>query len=329
MIDENDHLKYRYATHEDIDETTAEEDFAEFIPKQTNRLIPHIRTKKITHHLQPTTKVQQAITKNVFAGNTDPNAKFEVNVGNKKTPSKAFLNVVNESSSKELDWFHIAVHNIVCSFFNAGIKHFTAKMVAKELNQNKPTKNYIKEIEQALLQMGTTYVNIDHQDQAKQWNKPFADDISKTVIRFRYMLKMDIDVEVYLNNTQTTTFMLNEQPPLLEYALMYEQNETLDKHLIDIAGQARVDRTTTAIRQYLIHRINMMRGKGAIKNNSILFSTLYDELNLSEVEKSNRNKRDKIKKHVDNILKAFKNNGYVKSYSFQGYTSTGKIIIKV
>lgn len=329
MTDENEHLKYRYTTNEDIDETTAEEDFAEFIPKKPNRQIPHIRTKKLTQSLHPTTKMQQAVTKDVFAGNTDPNAEFELSVGTKKTPAKAFLNVVNESSSKKLDWFHIAVHNVVCSFFNAGETHFTAKMVAKELNQNKPTKNYVKEIEQALLQMATTYVNINHQDQAKQWKKPFADDTSKTVIQFRYMLKMDIDVEVYLNNTQTNVFMLNEQPPLLEYALMYEQNATLDKHLIDIAGQARIDRTTTAIWQYLIHRINMLKGKGAVKNNSILFSTLYDELNLSDDEKSNRNKRDKIKKHVDNILKAFKNNGYIKSYSFQGYTSTGKIIIKV
>lgn len=313
----------------DYRQPTAEEEFAELIPKQPNRQKPHIRTKKLTQSLHPTTKMQQAVTKDVFAGNTDPNANFELNVGNKKTPSKAFLNVVNESSSKKLDWFHIAVHNAVCSFFNAGETHFTAKMVAKELNQNKPTTKYIKEIEQALLQMATTYVNINHQDQAKQWKKPFADDTSKTVIQFRYMLKMDIDVEVYLNNTQTNVFVLNEQPPLLEYALMYEQNETLDKHLIDIAGQARVDRTTTAIKQYLIHRINMLRGKGNVMNNGILFSTLYGELNLSDDEKSNRNKRDKIKKHVDNILKAFKNNGYIKSYSFQGYTSTGKIVIEV
>lgn len=329
MIDENEHLKYRYTTHEDAIETTAEEDFAEFIPKQPNRLIPHIRTGKITQHLHPTTKMQQAVTKDAFAGNTDPNAKFELSVGTKKTPSKAFLNVVNESSSKKLDWFHIAVHNVVCSFFNAGETHFTAKMVAKELNQNKPTKNYVKEIEQALLQMGTTYVNIDHQDQAKRWKKPFADDNSKTVIQFRYMLKMDIDVEVYLNNTQTNVFVLNEQPPLLEYALMYEQNETLDKHLIDIAGQARVDRTTTAIWQYLIHRINMLRGKGNVKNNGILFSTLYDELNLSDDEINNKTKRYGIKKHTENILGAFKNNGYIKNYELKGDTVSGKIIIKV
>lgn len=329
MIDENEHVEYRYTINEDIDETTAEEDFAEFIPKQPNRQIPHIRTKKLTQSLQPTTKMQQAVVKDMFSGNTDPNAKFELSVGNKKTPAKAFLNVVNESSSKKLDWFHIAVHNAVCSFFNAGETHFTAKMVAKELNQNKPTTKYIKEIEQALLQMATTYVNINHQDQAKQWKKPFADDTSKTVIQFRYMLKMDIDVEVYLNNTQTNVFVLNEQPPLLEYALMYEQNETLDKHLIDIAGQARVDRTTTAIKQYLIHRINMLRGKGNIKNNGILFSTLYDELSLSEVEKSNKTKRYGIKKHVDNILKAFKNNGYIKSYELKGDTVKGKVIIEV
>lgn len=323
MIDNNEF------EHDTYRGRSAEEEFAEFIPKQANRLIPHVRTKKLTRLLHPTTKVQQALTKDVFAGNNDPNAKFEVSVGNRKTPTKAFLNVVNESSSKKLDWFHIAVHNVVCSFFNAGIKHFTAKMIAKELNQNKPTKNYKKEIEQALLQMATTYVNINHQDQAKRWNMPFADDTSKTVIQFRYMLKMDIDVEVYLNNTQTNVFVLNEQPPLLEYALMYEQNETLDKHLIDITGQARIDRATTAIWQYLIHRINMLRGKGTIKNNSILFSTLYDELNLSETERNSEDKRNKIKNKIENILIAFKNNGFIKNYSFQGYTSTGKIVIKV
>lgn len=329
MIDENEHLKYRYTTHEDVDYVSAEEDFAEFLPKKSNELIPRIKTKKLTQLLMPTTKVQQAITKDVFVGNNDPEVNFEVSVGNRKTPAKAFLNVVNESSSKQLDWFHIAVHNAVCSFFNAGVKHFTAKMIAKELNQNKPTKNYTKEIEQALIQMATTYVNINHQDQAKRWNKPFAEDTAKTIIQFRYMLKMDIDVEVYLNNTQTNVFVLNEQPPLLEYALMYEQNETLDKYLVDIAGQVRIDRTTTAIWQYLIHRINMLRGKGSIKNNSILFSTLYTELNLSDDDIHSKTKRYAIKKHIENILGAFKNNGYIKSYSFKGDTVSGKIYIKV
>lgn len=248
---------------------------------------------------------------------------------------------VQNSDKNPITHFDQAVHEVACTFYSAGQHYFTANQVAQKLigaNSVKVTDTLIKNITKSIQKMATTFVAIDHSKQFYQWDKHKEYEVEdvETEISLRYMLNVDIDLKIKMNGNEASAFRINQMPPFLEYSSIYNQLVTLQDALIDTSSYLTHNTETIAIKHYLNKRIQDL--KGMRKNNKkmnvsdIKYQSMYEELNKPQLMNNNaRKQRERFIKHVENILKAYKDNGYIKDYTLTHHkkdnTLTGKIII--
>lgn len=344
MIDEN--VEYRYRINEDIDETTAEEDFAEFIPKQSNKIIPNVRTNKITNHLHLTAKVQRTVTHKDFV-NPEDNYKIvkDVNVGGKNNKVLVGLNVKYDVEDLGLTPFDLYVHNYVCNYVYNDQTIFTSTMIARDMiGQEKDLKSrtkLVEDIENSLLKMRLTTIEIDHTEQAIKHAKVLDGKDVKSSIIGDYMISLSYKKDVLLNGGKTTkamTFQVKEIPPLFEYAQLYNQLATVDLKRIDTSKPIKYGKKVVSIRHdervmtlkfELIGLIEAFKNKkNNVKSSEVKFKTLFERVELID-EYNNKKQRYNLTKHIEKLLTAFAENNYIKGFEFLGNSLTGKIVIKV
>lgn len=295
-----------------------------------NKELPIIKSNKTNTSLSLMSKAVNKVKDDNFL-NTDT-----IGVIVDKNDTTVLLTVINKIADEPISPFDLSVHNTVCTLYNENNTHFTAKMIAQKLigKSTKPSKNLIRDVELSLYKMGKTYIGIDHEEQYNSWNKEAGNDEEvETNIKMRYMLQLDIDLKIKLNNNVTSAFRLNRTPPLLEYTKVYRQLASTKDELIDTSGYLTHNSETIAIKEYLKNRIEVfesMRSRNKKFNTTdISYKKLYEELKkgylIQPGERSEN--RKKLLNHVTNILEAFKHNGWIKSYSHSGNTINGKVAI--
>ena len=329
MIDEN--VEYRYSTHEDVIETTAEEDFAEFIN------IKNIKTERLPSLTLPTTKVQKHVTEDIFR-NLEQNGLLGVNVGGKSSKVLVGLNVDYKIEGLELTPFDLKVHNIVCSHHFHGQNEISTATIAREmigLTENKD-KNYrfnrrtklLEDIKQSLIKMTAVIVTIDHTQQAEKHSGVVQDDDLKSKTITETILSGRFEEDKLYNGNKSEYFHLYYTPPLFEYAQLYNQIATVDIRLIDTRS-LRHDKKVVTLKFELIELIESFKNqKNSVKSSEVNFKTLFKRAGMIDLH-SDKKQRYSITKQIERLLTVFKENSYIKDYEFKGNSVTGKIIIKV
>lgn len=331
MIDENEHLKYRYTTNEDIDETTAEEDFAEFIN------IKNIKTERLPSLTLPTTKVQKHVTEDIFR-NLEQNGLLGVNVGGKSSKVLVGLNVDYKIEGVELTPFDLKVHNIVCSHHFHGQNEISTAAIARELiglTENKD-KNYrfnrrtklLEDIKQSLIKMTAVIVTINHTQQAEKHSGVVKNDESQSKEITETILSGRFETDKLYNGNKSEYFHLYYTPPLFEYAQLYNQIATVDIRLIDTRS-LRHDKKVVTLKFELVELIESFKNqKNSVKSSEVNFKTLFKRAGMIDLH-SDKKQRYSITKQIERLLTVFKENSYIKDYEFKGNSVTGKIIIEV
>lgn len=296
--------------------------------------IPVIRSKKTTSTLGLTSKVSNLVKDNHFTNDEQLGVRVD------KQDTQVLLTVINKIADEPITPFDLTVHNIVSTFYSEEQQYFTSKQIAQKLIGDKKTKPYktlITDVEQSLYKMAKTFIGIDHTEQFSNWKiqDKYEDDQIEANIKMRYMLNLDIDLTIKLNNNVVSSFKLNQTPPLLEYSKIYRQLATTEDKLIDTAGYLTHNQDTVAIKYYLKDRIEAFKSirsrKKKINNSDISYKTMYEYLNLQHLLTDRSENRMKFLNHVKNILEAYKNNGFIKSYKLthegRDTTINGKIVI--
>lgn len=313
------------------------DNYIEYRSQGTNdKEILSLKYSKTKNTLQLTNKVSKNIGHEIFSNNED-NEVLDVLVDNNDTSVEL---MVNQSDSNSITHFDKAVHEVVCTFYNEGQIYFTTNQIVQKLigtdTKTKASKTLLDKINQSILKMRKTDITINHSNQFDKWNKHEEYEDSDTEISLRYMLNVNVDVTVKMNGNETTAFKVNEIPPLLEYSNIYKQLVSLSDELIDTSGYLTHNNETIAIKHYLNNRIQEMKGmrKGRKVNNSkeISYETMYKALNKPQLMNNNaRKQRQRLINHVENILRAYKENGYISDYNLthksKDTTKNGKIVI--
>jgi hypothetical protein len=331
MMSKNEHVEYRYSFHEDSGRISAEEDFADIIINK------NIKTERLPNLTLPITKVQKHVTEDIFR-NPNQNGLLGVNVGGKSKKVLVGLNVDYKIEGLELTPFDLKVHNLICSHHFHGQNEISTATIARELiglteskdenyKFNRRTK-LLEDIRQSLIKMTAVIVTIDHTQQAIKHSSVVQDNDLKSKKITETILSGRFEEEKLYNGNKSEYFHLYYTPPLFEYAQLYNQIATVDPKLIDTRS-LRHDKKVVTLKFELVELIESFKNqKNSVKSSEVKFKTLFKRAGMIDLH-SDKKQRYSITKQIERLLTVFKENSYIKGYSFQGNSVTGKIIIKV
>lgn len=134
-------------------------------------------------------------------------------------------------------------------------------------------------------------------------------------------------VEVRAGGHTTTAYKILEPPVLYDYARLTGQVITVPSLLLDVrdssGGKISNTETRIAVKGYLMRRISVMKGKTANRQSkTILYSTMYEELGLTDLSRA---ERQRIRNYCLEVLEYWKSKDFIKGYSeqIQGKKKTG------
>lgn len=314
MIDENNilDLPYRLATHQ-IDEEQY---------KPIN-----VKASRLEKMVATTAKLpRNIIDKRV--SNLSSEQYLSVNVNDKDSPTLVDFRLEGSMAFVGGIYFDLVVHEIVCSFYEKGLHTFTSAMVAQEMLGRSAKidrrSSTVKLVERSLTKLGTTMIAIDDTKQAERWNNgeriPLAQD---NILYLR-------SGKVIINGKEARGYYLLRSPILLDYSRHYNNEvSSTDAYLIDTSKHVRHDERSIPLKFALKAFIEFIISNKNLHFSEIRFDTLFERVGLLEETKADAKKRKRMKNHIENILTAFKHNGYIKNFKFHGNTLTGKIVIEV
>lgn len=220
-------------------------------------------------------------------------------------------NIVADMS--KLTNFDMSIYDAVVSLIEDGNYIMSPAMIFRKLTGQPAeafvTQHQIDEVKQSMERLRSVYAAVDHTDQARAYRK----DVDTYIIR-DYLLVYEEQVAI-LNGAIVEAYVFPfdakgkiKQPILHRYADMYKQIQSIPYKLLAVP----INNTPSNIelRDYLFRRIWAIRS-GSISN-KILFSTLYEDLGLSNEP---RTKKQRTREAVTAILEFLKKEGDIKGYS--------------
>lgn len=314
MIDENSiiDLPYRLATHQ-IDEEQ---------PKLLN-----VKTGRLEKVVASTAKLPRNIIDKRLL-NLPSEQYLSVNVNDTNNPTLVDFRLEGSMAFVGGTPFDLVVHEIVCSFYEKGIHTFTSAMVAQEMLGRSAKidrrSSIVKLVDRSLTKLGTTMIAIDDTKQAERWNDGERIPLAKDNILYLRSGR------VLVNGKEAHGYYLLRSPILLDYSRHYNNEvSSTDAYLIDTSKHVRHDEKSISLKFALKAFIEFIINSKNLHFSEIRFDTLFERVDLLEETKVDAKKRKRMKNHIENILTAFKHNGYIKDFKFHGNTLTGKIEIKV
>lgn len=292
--------------------------------------ITHIKSVPTNYIMSMVSKV----AKNVKNPLLNEDQSLNIKVDNNDT--KVLLSLINAVADTHISHYDLTVHNAVCTLYYEGNKEITPKQIAKKIigKNVKIRKHHTDSITASVTKMKKTLIAIDHREQFINWNKEKEAGSDYYISdKFDSMLNIVIERGRYLNNNKVEfTFHIKETPPILDYSILYKQIANTKDELIDTSGYlTKYDETTIALRSYLVERIEGFKSQRAankkINTFDISYKTMYESVGKSELIEGRSEYRNRFLKNVNSILDAFKNNGWIKSYSHSGNTINGKVTI--
>lgn len=311
--------------------------------KTTNTIEQNIVEVKQTPKLENRADTVCKITKGVFEGlkNKDGNTVSLINDSLIPVPlwtnrkgkgvviavslnlEPEFLrdNGISLTGKKTLSGSAREVYSILLSYYLEGVVKVTMGMIGKSLfdviDSAHLTENQRKYIENGLIEIFSTHIRIE---------SDFTIDTANAMKNITLKEEKNVDIREYdllFPGRLTTAYVkgkivdsvaiLDRMPSLykLQTALNGCVIRTPMKYL-GTPGTNDIDKVT--IKGYLWRRVEAMKNKNNnIHRNTILFEKILSEVGAKR-DRSQRNRISSIKKKTENILNAWKKNGYIKDY---------------
>lgn len=271
----------------------------------------------------------------VFYSDDDENFKKSYIRVDNNNNTQVVLALLNEITTNKLEQLDLYVYSVVHTFYANGRHYITNKQVAEKLAGGKLKSNHqlIKDVGKSLFKLSNTKIYLNHEEQIKNWNIPEKIEITPESALIKPLLNLESRANIIMNNNIVDGHEIVRSPALYEYDALYNQLSTLDDTLINTQRFLTHNKETLELKRVLITRIETMKRirsnspKSRINKKDISFKSLYDEVVKQELLDAPSKKRTNYLKHIENILSAFKNNGYIKNYRIEGNTKDGKIVI--
>jgi hypothetical protein len=301
------------------------------LPSENTSVIPYtiFSTTKLFRNLPNIDFVDAE----VFYDDEDDNLqKNYIKVGDN---TEIIVALLNEFTNTNLGKFDLYVYSIVHTFYANGRRFFTNKQVAEKLTGSKLKSKHdlIKKVDNSIFKLSNTTIYLNHKQQITNWNISEKVEVTPESVMRKKLLNLESHLHVKMNNNIVDAHEIVRAPALYEYDSVYKQLVTLDDALTNTQGYLTHTTETIGLKFTLFYRIETMKRMRMLNENKrmnkkdISFKSLYEETDHSELLDAPSKKRTNYLKHIENILKAFKNNGYIKNYHIEGNTKDGKIII--
>lgn len=241
--------------------------------------------------------------------------------------------LLNEFTNINLGKFDLFVYSVVHTFYATGRRFFTNKQVAEKLTGSKLKSKHdlIKKVDNSIFKLSNTTIYLNHKQQITNWNISEKVEITPDSVMRKKLLNLESHLHVKMNNNIVDAHEIVRAPALYEYDSVYKQIATLDDELTSTRGFLTHNTETIGLKFTLFYRIETMKNTRKLKkrmnNKDISLKSLYEETDHLELLDSPSKKRTNYLKHIENILAAFKSNGYIKNYRIEGNTKDGKIVI--
>lgn len=266
-----------------------------------------------TSYIMPNNKLANSIDK----------IKHEANliVKNHDLPEKQVLtnvtinyddeNIQIYDKDKRFTPYDRAVHNAVCSIYEAGNELFTPDQVYRVMN-GLDDSQYVGPqakgaVTKSIDKMRRMYTKVVYTDEARERGL----DVEKA--EFEDHILSVKKVTLAAGGKEVTGYKFNGSKPLIyEYAQFTKQVLTVPIELLNTKDVIRSTPEVIVIREYLIRRIEVMK-ENKDTSNKILFERIFNEIDHPE---PTTDKARKVRNNVEKLLSKFKKEKYIKDFKF-------------
>lgn len=223
-------------------------------------------------------------------------------------------NIQIANKDKRFTPYDRAVHNSVCSIFEAGNSTFTPDQVYRCMNglnnTEKVSPQAIESVTESIDKIRRMYTKILIDKEAKEYG------LDKIIMEDHILSAKKITLEAGGHEVVGYKFNYsnNSKPIIYEYAQITGQVLTIPRELLNTKDVIRSTTEVTIIREYLIRRIEVMKRKGnKHQSNKIRFISIYKEIGQDDPTKQ---KAQRVRENIEKLLGSFKDNDYIKGYKF-------------
>lgn len=230
---------------------------------------------------------------------------------------------------KVITGFDKAVYNSVSTLYEAGNRQVSAQDVFRTMNGNtkrRPSPKQTERITNSIRKMMYTAIYMDFSAELQRIGMTIDDDrITRGKVETQ-MLQATIGMAQTENGRTVTVYRLSAEPILLTYCKSKKQIITVPIALLDTSEAASSTETITAIREYLIQQIELMRHDRR-NNATIRYSTIYEKTDTPAPE--NRTEARRLRNQIKAVLDVWTARGYIKGYADakEGQSVTGITIL--
>lgn len=235
--------------------------------------------------------------------------------------SASLINMDNVTlKGKPYTSYDRAVHDTVCSMYHEGIRSFTVKQVWRAMNHKTGKEDASPQqaaaINRSIAKLYTgIFCEVDATEEFTKRKITVDGEPVKEYKRRSFLLNLKND-RMNVGGKVTDVYYILDEPLLLEYASLTNQIINEPAEILEIPTD--MTEVRISIRNYLIHRISIMKndkrnGSGK-QSNSILFSTLFEAVEMGNATATEKNRqRDFIK----TVLDCWASKNIIKGYSFK------------
>ena len=258
-------------------------------------------------------KLAQNITKDfVGAG------EIELDVGTAKKPLTIIASLAYDdptlsiTSRQPFTAYDRTVYNGICSLFQAGNKHFTPVMVYRAMNGitdgRKVSPQAVGAVTRSIEKLRYTKLTIDCTEQIKAYPKlkqATVDDMLLTAKKVRVLNQ---------NGEVQDAYAFNSVPILYDYSRNIGQVLSIPPRLLNSSKKLNTTEEVIVIREYLIRRIEGMKGKNALRSDRITYAAIYEELGVDQATIT-KDKARKIRDNTEKLLGHLQAEGFISGFT--------------
>ena len=286
----------------------------------------------VTTHVMPTSKLA-IMTPDILR--TSGGVELDVSKGRK---GKALVRVLMTyeggdiaiSSRKPITAYDISVNDTVASLWEYGSDDhvFTPAMLCRAMtgqNAQDPSQQQIEEAIESLERQAAVRVTVDCTEQLKAHGITEVNGYQVRGGKIRTNLLMVEAIEIDTTGGRVMGYHMLKPPIRYEYSKLLKQVVSVPIELLDIREttrkgnnhlcledkRVRNSRTRIAVKEYLLRRICVMKGKTK-QSNRILLATIYKEVGL---DTPTAKEQRAINEYVEKVLLYWQAKQFIKGYA--------------
>lgn len=286
--------------------------------------LPVLSTIRPSNYCIPNNKLSNTITKDTLPYNTN----IQLLVGGKKDIVTACMITIDENinfpNGYRLNEYDRAVYNAVTSLYVVGNEIITIDMIYRAMTgktkSNLKAQKHLEEIQKSMDKLRHTNANIDLTNEFNQRN---SNKLQEYILNDMLLNWKSIRVKV--KDKIVMGYQIHSIPILYEYANIVGQVLTVDINILDIPLD-NTDKIIT-LKNYLIRRVEGIKGKNNLKNNHINLIKIYEILDIYDKDKTKKQiekAESKVREQIKSILDYWKAEKYIKQYEFKNLNGRKK-----